>query len=802
MLACGTMLLTAGKHAAATAVPAGFDDQLVVSAAKPIALAFTPDGRMLVATQPGQLRVYKNGQLLQTPALNLSGKLCTNSERGMLGVAVDPNFSTNRYVYLYYTYNRFGVCPTGQPTNTSNPVNRVSRFVMPGDTVDQATEKVLIDNIPSPNGNHNSGDLGFGKDGYLYVTVGDGQCDYNGDSGCAGANDASRDRHILLGKVLRVTRSGGIPSANPYTGTGSARCNLTGRTDPGKNCQETFASGLRNPFRFAFDPNATGTRFFINDVGQNAWEEIDHGKAGADYAWNLCEGANDNPDRAGAVACATAPYTAPVHEYGHGDTGCGSITGGAFVPDGTWPAEYQDSYLFGDYVCNKIFEIAPRSGGGFTMSEFASGLGQGGPIAMAFGPHGSGKAFYYTTYANGGEVRRIAHTGITNRTPTASVSANPTFGPLPLAVGFDGSGSTDPDAGDTLSYLWNFGDGSTTQTTTTATVSHTYSTRGTYAASLRVRDNHGALSGTDTVRIDAGNEAPNPSIGSPSSTLLVRVGQEIALSGGATDPEDGRLPASSLRWEVLRHHNGSHTHPYFSGTGNNLTISAPPPEDLFATGAGNHLEVRLTATDSAGLSKTVIREVQPNRVDVSFGSSPSGASLQANGETFAAPRTLVSWEGYQLSVNALSPQTLSGTTHAFSSWSDGKGQQHEVLTGATPSTFTAAFKACTVTGTSGADVLEGTSGADVVCGLGANDQITGLGGNDALEGMGGDDVLRGGGGADTVRGGTGADSLHGNDGNDGLDSKDGVSGNDSLDGGTGTDTKVTDATERFVIGFP
>ena len=152
-------LAMVGRPAAAATLPSGFQDRLLASTGKPTALAFTPDGRMLVATQPGQLRMYKNGQLLATPALNISSKICANSERGMLGVAVDPNFSTNKYVYLYYTYNKFGVCPTGQPTNANNPVNRVSRFVMSGDTVDPATEKVLIDNIPSPNGNHNAGDL-------------------------------------------------------------------------------------------------------------------------------------------------------------------------------------------------------------------------------------------------------------------------------------------------------------------------------------------------------------------------------------------------------------------------------------------------------------------------------------------------------------------------------------------------------------------------------------------------------------------------------------------------------------------
>ena len=101
--------------------------------------------------------------------------------------------------------------------NTSlAPVNRVARFTLRDDNViDPASEAVLLDNIPSPGGGHNAGDLGFGKDGYLYVSVGDGYCDYAGDSGCAANNDAARDRHVLLGKILRITPSGGIPADNP-----------------------------------------------------------------------------------------------------------------------------------------------------------------------------------------------------------------------------------------------------------------------------------------------------------------------------------------------------------------------------------------------------------------------------------------------------------------------------------------------------------------------------------------------------------------------------------------------------------
>jgi hypothetical protein len=217
------------------------------------------------------------------------------------------------------------------------------------------------------------------------------------------------------------------------------------------------------------------------------------------------------------------------------------------------------------------------------------------------------------------------------------------------------------------------------------------------------------------------------------------------------------------------------------------------PEGLDSTGAGNYLEVRLTATDSKGLFKTVTREIQPNRVNLSFATNPRGLSVLINGQNFATPKTLLSWEGYTLNVNVPSPQTLSGTSHAFSSWSDGKLKQHNIVTEEAPGTYTATFKGCSKSGTSAAETLSGTSAADVICAFG---------GNDTIEGLGGNDILFGGGGADKLRGNGGADSLYGDDGNDALNSRDGVSGNDTLDGGSGTDTKVTDTTEKSIVGFP
>ena len=379
----------------AAAVPAGFTDSIVATVGAPTALAFTPDGRLLVATQGGQLRIVQNGALLATPALSLGSSVCTQSERGLLGIAVDPAFALNHAIYLYYTHN------------ASPCVNRVSRFTLSdANVVDRASELVLLDRIHSTAGNHNGGDLHFGKDGHLYVSVGDGGCDYASPSSCAGANDAARDRHVLLGKILRITPSGGIPGDNPFQGPGTGRCNLTGATTAGDWCQETYAWGLRNPFRFAFDPNASGTKFFVNDVGQGTWEEIDLGLAGADYGWNVREGACP---RGSTTGCGAPPagMTNPIHSYPH-TSGCRSITGGAFVPNGIWPAEHDGDYLFGDYVCGKIFRLESTASG-FTSSEFESGLGGSSAVALAFGPHGPTQALYYTTYRDSGQVRRVAY---------------------------------------------------------------------------------------------------------------------------------------------------------------------------------------------------------------------------------------------------------------------------------------------------------------------------------------------------------------------------------------------------------
>lgn len=683
-MALAVAALALGSPAAAV-VPAGFDDTLVAGVSGPTDMAWTPDGRMLITNKTGQLRVYQNGALAASPALDLTPVVCSNGERGLTGVAVHPNFAANHYIYLYYIYNKYAnTCPE---STLDGPVGRLSRFVLSdSNTVDPASEMVLF-NTPSMYKNHHTGgDVEFGKDGLIYVTVGD-----------SGAQSLGwpQDQGRLAGKVVRVTDTGDIPAGNPYTGLGTARCNVDGVPPPGSlsgtKCREIFSIGFRNPFRFAHDPNAAGVRFYVQDVGQHTWEEISEGPVpGGNYGWQLREGpcVKDSDTDCGP---APAGMLDPVHWYHHGING-GAATGGAFVPNGVWPSQYSGTYLYADYVFGTISQLTP--GGtlclpcspptsAFVQTDFAT-IDQ--VVALRFGPYGNTQALYYAT-RNGSEIRRIAYTGTLNRSPVAVASADRTSGALTLTVQFDGSGSSDPD-GDPITYQWDFQDDGTVDSTAVAP-SFDYTTAGTFTARLTVSDDKGLTSST-TLRIDAGNMPPAPTLLAPEDGTRFAVGETLILQGAAIDPEDGPLPDSALTWEVIRHH-ALHTHPMLEPvTGNNILITGPEPEDLDAA-KDSHLEVRLTATDSAGLSQTVSRLILPKFVDVTFATSPAGRTVQVSGQTLTGPETVRSWEGYGLSVNAPDQLNGSGQLWVFDSWSDGGARSHLITTPPAPATYAATF---------------------------------------------------------------------------------------------------------------
>jgi glucose/arabinose dehydrogenase len=320
-----------------TVLPAGFAESVVAAGFDaPTALEVAPDGRLFVAQQGGQLYVVTGGSKAATPALDLSARLSTAGERGLLGLAFDPNFAANAYLYAYYT--------RADPLN-----NRVSRFTVSGSSIDPASEVVLVDLDPlSAATNHNGGALHFAADGTLLVATGENANPPNAQS------IATR-----LGKILRYNRDGSIPADNPATFDG-----IPGTTT-GAN-RAIYAVGFRNPFTFAVLPG-TGT-VFVNDVGQSGREEVDRLAAGKNYGWPVTEGDFD--------PAANPAFTRPVVAYAHGADpkfeGF-AIAGGAFYAPTTraFPADYAGTYFFADFVNNWIDRRDPATG---AVTNFASGL--------------------------------------------------------------------------------------------------------------------------------------------------------------------------------------------------------------------------------------------------------------------------------------------------------------------------------------------------------------------------------------------------------------------------------------------
>ncbi|MGH3362819.1 MAG: PQQ-dependent sugar dehydrogenase, partial [Nocardioides sp.] len=250
-------------------------------------LVWTPDGRMLVISKPGRLFVVDEGVPNQL-ALDITRRVCNVKELGLVGIAVDPAFATNHFVYLYYTRRGGGTCTDD---GASNLVNRVGRFVLGEDnTIERASERVIVDHIEAPGAHHVAGDLEFGADGYLYISVGDGLCTVVGPLHCGRLNSNSQKRRVPQGKILRVGRLGVPARTNPYVGTrGARRCTDPDGVPAGTGpCKEIFALGFRNPFRFARKPGTS--TFYVNDVGAHTWEEVDRLAKGANYGWNVREG--------------------------------------------------------------------------------------------------------------------------------------------------------------------------------------------------------------------------------------------------------------------------------------------------------------------------------------------------------------------------------------------------------------------------------------------------------------------------------------------------------------------------------
>lgn len=592
-------------------------------------MAVAPDGRIFVAQQGGAVRIIKNGSLLSTPFATVT--VNSQNERGLGGIVLDPSFASNGYVYVYYT--------------ATTPIlhNRVARFTANGDVAVAGSHTTILD-LPDLIGaiNHMGGAMHFGADGKLYIAVG------NHDLIASGPQQSIDN---VYGKFLRINKDGSIPTDNPFYNQAS-----------GIN-RSIYGYGLRNPFTFAIQPG-TG-RIFINDVGQDSWEEINEGVAGANYGWPLSEGATSNP-----------AFTSPFYAY-PASQGC-AITGGAFYNPATaqFPSSYVGKYFFLD-LCGgwiKTLDTATKA-----VANFASGLSS--PVDLDVAGDGT---MYYIQRGNN-SVRKITHAPIGPpvitshpQSQTVDVGEPVTFtvaatGQQPLSYSWQRNGVTIPGA-----------------TSSSFTISSpTMDDNADVFRAVVTNSVNSVTSNGATLTVE-NNEQPVANIVTPAAGTTFAHGQTISYSGTGAEFDGDPLPASAFTWQVDYYTNGVQR-PFIPATSGAVSGSFVIPTTSPYTGTDVYYRVMLTVTDANDNSHTVWRDLQPQVSTVTLATNPPGLQLRLDGQPVSTPHVFQGVEGLERNIEAPSPQSGGGTTYNFNTWSDGGAAAHNISTPTSNTTYTATF---------------------------------------------------------------------------------------------------------------
>jgi len=746
----------APESASASTVPTGFQETVAFSGLSlPTVVRFASDGRVFVAERDGRIKVFDNlSDTTATVFADLSTNVHAYWDRGLLGMALHPNFPATPYVYVAYSYDhqlgspspppRWGdMCPTPPgPTSDGCVISaRLSRLQAAGNVM-TGSEQVLIEDWCQQYPSHTIGTVEFGPDGALYVGAGDGASfiftDYGQDgnplnpcgdppSGVGGVQTPpSAEGGALRAQDLRtagdpVTLDGSLIRVDPDTGAALPSNPLAGNADP--NARRIIAHGFRNPFRFAFLPGTS--ELWVGDVGSAGYEEIDRISSPADalvenFGWPCYEGDERlvGYDNANLTLCETlyqqpAADAEPYFLYGHTDkvvpgepcpTGSSSISGLAFnagFPN-TFPSQYAGALFFSDYSRDCIW--AMKTGGGSTPSPSQIETfvyDADNPVNLTFGPGGD---LFYVDF-DGGTIRRVRWFDAGAPTVTGTTPMDNATGVVrgisPEAVF---SEPMDPSTLTTDTFLLvKQGTGAPLAATVTYNVSTRTATLDpsalldfdeTYAATVK------GLSG-GAKDLD----------GTP---LAADFSWTFATNTSPTPVID--LPQSPLTWEVGESIS-------FAGHATDKEDGTLPATSLswallvqhcpsnchthtvqtwpgVADGSfsapdheyPSHLELRLTATDARGATTTTSVSVQPETIDLSFQSEPAGLQLVLNGGASIAPFTRTVIVGSTNSVSAATPQVLSGSTYEFSSWSDGGSQSHNIVAPRSPTSYVANYE--------------------------------------------------------------------------------------------------------------
>lgn len=629
LLAGATLTLTTPPAGAAVTGPdavAAEDFQQVTLAkgepevGEPMSLAVLPDRSVLHTSRDGELRLTD-----AAGNTKLAGKLAvyTHDEEGLQGVGVDPGFAANRFIYLYYAPPLNTPAGDAPETGTAadfapfDGVNRLSRFVLRTDgTLDTASETKILD-VPTTRGLccHVGGDIDFDAAGNLYLSTGDDTNPFQSDGYTPideradrnpgfDAQRTSGNTNDLRGKILRIKvnadGSYSVPDGNLFPPG-------TDKTRP-----EIYAMGFRNPFRFSVDKQ-TGI-LYVGDYGPDAGTASPtRGPAGqvefarvtgpGNFGWPYCTGDNDAyvdydfATRASGAAfdCAAPKNTSPhntgltdlppaqpawipydggsVPEFGSGSES--PMGGPVYHYDATldspvkFPEAYDGNFFAGEFGRRWIKRIVTDGSG--TVQSINPFPWTGTQVMdMAFGPDGALYVLDYGLAWFGGDENSALYR-IENATdghsPVAQAAASRTSGQAPLKVQFSSAGTSDQD-GDTLTYSWDFGDGTTS---TEANPVHKYRKNGTYTATLTAKDPSGRT-GSASTQIVVGNTAPKVTLELPQDGQLFSFGDAIPFKVKVTDPEDGTaIDCAKVKVTFVLGHD-SHGHPVTSANGCTGTI--------------------------------------------------------------------------------------------------------------------------------------------------------------------------------------------------------------------------------------
>lgn len=632
-------------------LPANFSFTTVATGfTQPMSFAYAPDGRVFVAERSGVIKIVHPGGT-QSVFLDMRTQVNTAWGRGIVSLALDPDFSNTRRFFMLYSEE----LNAGNPDQNGSTRWRLARFLSRSDNANLADPNTMVtlasdlETTGAKSDPHSGGDIDFDLNGNLLCSFGDGATPSALDPEALKVLDLAR----LHGKVIRIDRvsGNGIPE-NPFFENGNA----------GSTRSKVLARGLRQPFRITVD-RLTGT-IYEGEVGWDTWEELNviattwtNPWRDLNYGWPCFEGNNRQPqyenDGRTSGTCA-AVYNegakGPVHTYAHNGAGAAAIVGQVYRGN-TYPGTWQGKVFWFDHNRDEVWTYTP--GGGTAL--FGSAGGYGSMVDFESAPSGN---LAYLSY-NEGRIREIIYLGA-NRPPLASAAAS--FVPnTTYRYNFSAAGSSDPD-GDPLAYNWAFGDGTTA---TGANPVKTYAF-GSYDAVLTVSDGRGG-SATATVHLDAGNRAPVVTFPTPANNSTYAVGDAVNFQIAATDADEGALPASRVTWQVSLQH-ADHTHPDQPVTGLTGSFTATFPE-LVET----WYTVQATARDHNGGIGRATLTLRGRLVDITFASNPTGAGMVVDGVQGITPVTRRFIANSVHSVSANATITTGGSTYTFASWS-GAGQ--------------------------------------------------------------------------------------------------------------------------------